>query len=417
MADKPDLSAGSRTKRTFVGFGFGPIQSGLFLYEAYRSGNFDRLVVAEIVPELVHAVNKAGGRFGLNVASSSGIARHSVSGVELHNPREQAGREKLIDAIAEATEIATALPSVAFFGKGDCGDVVDILSAGLRRKWQRGLAPAVIYTGENNNHAAEILDSLLKPRLADVPPGTWQSLNTVIGKMSGVVTDPVQIREQGLEPLTTSATRAILVEEFNRILITRIALPGFRRGIAVFEEKDDLLPFEEAKLFGHNATHALIGYLLKQDGRSWMADAASRPELVSFARAAFLEESGAALCRKYRGVDPLFTESGYRVYVDDLLKRMLNPHLRDSVDRVTRDPRRKLGWDDRLVGTMRVVRSQGIAPQRYARGAAAALALLAREEARTPEALLSDLWTDDPAEERSIITEMVLAALKRETGK
>ena len=32
---------------TFVGFGFGAIQAGLFLYEAYRSGNFGRLVVAE----------------------------------------------------------------------------------------------------------------------------------------------------------------------------------------------------------------------------------------------------------------------------------------------------------------------------------------------------------------------------------
>ena len=29
----------------------------------------------------------------------------------------------------------------------------------------------------------------------------------------------------------------------------------------VFEEKDHLLPFEEAKLYGHNATHALAAYI------------------------------------------------------------------------------------------------------------------------------------------------------------
>jgi hypothetical protein len=31
-------------KRVFVGFGFGAIRGGLFVYEAFRSGNFDRLV-------------------------------------------------------------------------------------------------------------------------------------------------------------------------------------------------------------------------------------------------------------------------------------------------------------------------------------------------------------------------------------
>jgi hypothetical protein len=34
--------------RIFVGIGFGAIQRGLFLHEAYRSGNFDRFVVAAI---------------------------------------------------------------------------------------------------------------------------------------------------------------------------------------------------------------------------------------------------------------------------------------------------------------------------------------------------------------------------------
>ena len=33
----------------FTGFGFGPIQSGLFVNEAYDSKRFDRIVIAEIV--------------------------------------------------------------------------------------------------------------------------------------------------------------------------------------------------------------------------------------------------------------------------------------------------------------------------------------------------------------------------------
>ena len=41
--------------RTFVGFGFGAIQAGLFLYEAFRSGGFARLVVGEVAPDAVDA--------------------------------------------------------------------------------------------------------------------------------------------------------------------------------------------------------------------------------------------------------------------------------------------------------------------------------------------------------------------------
>ena len=95
-------------------------------------------------------------------------------------------------------------------------------------------------------------------------------------------------------------------------------------------------------------------------------------------------------------MDALFTEAGYRAYVDDLMIRMVNPYLRDRVDRIIRDPRRKLGWDDRLVGTMRRVLEAGIEPDRYARGARAALNLLKREHpGQDVRALLIDLWVKD----------------------
>ena len=43
---------------------------------------------------------------------------------------------------------------------------------------------------------------------------------------------------------------------------------------------------------------------------------------------------------------------------------MVNPYLRDPIDRVTRDPIRKLGWDDRLIGSMRYAVNAGVNPQR-----------------------------------------------------
>jgi len=286
--------------------------------------------------------------------------------------------------------------------------VVDILAAGRRGAGPAGCPPAVIYTAENHNHAAEILAERLRQAGGAAPD--CECLNTVIGKMSGVVTDPQQMHEQSLAPIAPGLDRAFLVEAFSRILISRIRLPGFRRGIAVFDEKPDLLPFEEAKLYGHNATHALLGYLLRWRGRTFMAEARDEGALLALAREAFLEESGAALCRKFAGVDPLFTADGYRAYVEDLMERMLNPHLRDRVERVTRDPRRKLGWNDRLIGTMRVALSQGIEPRRYAQGAAAALRVLEAEEGKPAPQLLADLWRDvdaDPIEKARMADRLV----------
>lgn len=404
------------SKRTFVGFGFGPIQSGLFLYEAFRSGSFTRLVVAEIMPDLVSALRAESGTFWINIAHPSGIDRLPIHGVEILNPTVPEDRKLLIEAVADAAEIATALPSIRFYDTGKPADVAAILAAGFEHKARRTAPePAIIYTAENHNHAAEALDEALMKResLRTAPHPLWQSLNTVIGKMSGVVTDPAQIREQELATLTPGLpNRAFLVERFNRILVSRITLPGVHRGITVFGEKPDLLPFEEAKLYGHNATHALLGYLLRREGKRWMSDAAAMPELLAFARDAFIQESGHALCRKHKGIDPLFTEQGFTAYVDDLLTRMMNPWLKDQVERVTRDPARKLAWDDRLVGTMRLAIQQGIRPWRYAKATAAAASALSEETHQPVERLLHDLWKDAPHPEQQAIIDLVLEHLQ-----
>ena len=374
--------------KTFVGFGFGAIQGGLFLYEAFRSGNFRRLVVAEVLPEVVAALRKSGGRYRLNVATPNGLEVHEITGLEVFNPNDAADRPALLAAIGEASELCTALPSVDFFDKGN-SSVARLLAEGLKTS-------AIIYTAENHNHAAEILEAAVRRYRSDLP-ANFQFLNTVIGKMSGVVTEPGE-----LATITGDLPRALLVEEFNRILISQIRLPGFRRGIEVFSEKPDLLPFEEAKLYGHNAVHALLGYLANRQGYRFMSDLAGDAALMKLGREAFLEESGPALFATRSGLDPLFTPAGYRDYAEDLLRRMTNPWLSDAVARIIRDPRRKLSWNDRLIGTMRLALDAGISPVRFARGARAAAELLPGEN-------LDSLWPepDEPIGRKAALKELI----------
>jgi len=363
-----------------AGFGFGPIQAGLFVAEAYRSGNFGRLAVAEIDRELVQAIRQNNGSYCVNVARPDGIDSMEIRGVELLDPTAPSDRRELLEVLRGATDLATALPSIAQYTKGD-PSVASLIAYGVANS---SSFAKIIYAAENHNHAAETLQKVTEESLraegGSAQLRNMQFLNTVIGKMSRVVTDPAEIERLGLGTITPDLQRAFLVEEFNRILVARCGLPGFAPGIECFVEKADLLPFEEAKLYGHNAVHALLGYVGYLKGYDYMSELREDSTLMGFARAAFIEESGKALIQKYSHLgDQLFTRHGFEAYADDLLVRMTNPFLADTVERATRDPQRKLGVDDRLFGTIKLALSQEVTPHRFAAAALAALIRLMRE--------------------------------------
>jgi mannitol-1-phosphate 5-dehydrogenase len=376
---------------TFVGFGFGPIQTGLMLFEAMESGSFSRFAIAEVDQGLVNAVRLAGDAISINIAGRDGIRTRRLSGIRLFNPRVTEDRKRLLSEIGDAAECATAIPSVDLYAAGGDASVAAALAEGASDGRRR-----IVYTAENNNYAAERLGEEIHKRVPGSQTPGLQLLNTVIGKMSGVISTKDEMRRLGLAPLVPGFDKCVLVEEFNRILISPVTLPGFTRGIRVFEEKDDLLPFEEAKLYGHNAIHALLGFMARLRGCEVMSGIREDPDLMALGRRAFIEESGAALIGKHAATgDPLFTADGFQAYADDLLERMTNPFLHDKVERIIRDPQRKMGWNDRLFGTMRLCISQGIRPEAMALGAAAACAL--DPSASPPREILTRAWGAEAA--------------------
>jgi len=361
------------SEHVFVGFGFGPIQGGLFVAEAFKSGNFSRIVIAEIDQDLVDSVRANNGTYFINVASNNGIETQKIDHIEMLNPTVEADRKKLILALGQSTDIVTSLPSVKFYDQGE-HSVASLIGQGLANQTSNA---TLIYTAENNNHAAERLEEAVTTYSGTL--NNVQFLNTVIGKMSQVVNDPIEMRTIGLTPICSNLNRAFLVEAFNNILVSACHLENHNPGIDVFGEKEDLLPFEEVKLFGHNAIHALMGYLGSRRGYKKMSELKKDTEIMTIARQALLNESGTALIKKYAYLnDNLFTNEGFENYADDLLQRIVNPYLQDSVERASRDPLRKLGLTDRLFGTMQLVLDQHIEPTNIALGAAAGLAYVMR---------------------------------------
>jgi len=376
---------------TFVGFGFGAIQAGLFARHAVDA--FERVVIAYRRPEVIAAVREAGGYYGLNIASEDAVAQEQVGPVEMLNLYDPAERAQLISALAAADEVVMALSSVDDYAQG----VAEVVAQGLVRRLEHDLrAPCIFYAAENHHHAAERLQDAIWQALPSTVTSQRQKLqtqtaflNTVIGKMSGVVA------ADDLMPIVAGGERAFLVEAFDTILVS--ACP-FTRRLDRLVEKPDLRPFEDAKLYGHNAIHALAAYVGQTLGLAHMYELREQAGLLPWLMAAFTEESGAALIRKYSGTDALFTPRGFADYAEDLLKRMTQASLRDSCARVARDPVRKLAWDDRLIGTLRLAHSQGVKAERVAFGVWAALEL-------APVSLeqLAQHWPLTPTAERKAV--------------
>jgi len=396
--------------RTFVGFGFGAIQGGLFLPEAFGSGNFSRLVVSEIDPEIVAALRSANGCYSCNVAGATSIETVHIEGVEIFNPLVEEDRTTLAQAITEASELATALPSFTLYNTGEA-PVAKLLAQGLAEKLRDDSLPdCIVYAAENDTRAATRLKKAAQSHEPTGFGGRAQFLETVIGKMSSVVIDPNRLKNENLASIVPGLDRAFLVESFNRILIDQVTLPNFERGLSAFVGKPDLAPFAAAKIYGHNAIHALLGYLALEQGLEYMHEAGEREDMMGFAKEAFLTESGVGLRHKFaKANDELFTEEGFKIYAEDLLTRMVNPFLRDPVERVTRDPARKLGWNDRLIGSMLLANEVGIVPTHLARGASIALDLLCQEQGRNdPTTLLDELWKGETEDQRREFKELIL---------
>ncbi len=222
------MNNSKQLNHVFIGFGFGPIQAGFFIHEAVKSGVFSRVVVAEVDDQLVTAVRANKGCYCINIARKNGIESLRIEGVEIFNSTVDEDNKTLRKALASATEIVTSLPSVAFYTAGGNNSIASLIADGFTNS--KDVLSTFVYAAENNNYAAEILEKAVDEAL-DTPPRHFvQYINTVIGKMSQIVSEPEKINRLKLKPIAPGLDRAFLVEEFDRILINRNKILGFKVG-------------------------------------------------------------------------------------------------------------------------------------------------------------------------------------------
>ncbi|TKI07265.1 mannitol-1-phosphate 5-dehydrogenase [Martelella alba] len=160
---------------------------------------------------------------------------------------------------------------------------------------------------------------------------------------------------------------AVTVETFSEWIVDKTQFKGEPPTIAGMELTDNLMAFVERKLFTLNTGHAITAYLGQLAGHRTIREAILDPQVRQVVKGA-MEESGAVLINRY-GFDP----EKHAAYINKILQRFENPYLHDDVERVGRQPLRKLGAGDRLIKPLRGTLEYGLRHDNLMKGIAAAM--------------------------------------------
>ncbi|HFG1720654.1 TPA: mannitol-1-phosphate 5-dehydrogenase [Vibrio cholerae] len=159
----------------------------------------------------------------------------------------------------------------------------------------------------------------------------------------------------------------VTVESFSEWIVDEQQFKGEIPQIEGMEKTDNLMAFVERKLFTLNTGHCVTAYLGCLKGHRTIREAIEDPSIHAQVKQA-MQESGEVLIRRYG-----FDRALHSAYIEKILTRFANPYLVDEVDRVGRQPLRKLSANDRLIKPLLGTIEYGLPNGMLLKGIAAAL--------------------------------------------
>lgn len=329
---------------TAIHFGAGNIGRG-FIGKLLADAGI-RLTFADVNLQLVDELQRRHS-YPVHIVGQE-VRTDTVTGVDAIDSR----RPELLELIAGTDLITTAVgPTVLTL-------IASTLAQGLQRRFERGnTAPLNIIACENQVRGStflkgEVLKHLDARYLAELE----QSVGFVDSAVDRIVPPSA---DQG-DPL------AVTVETFSEWIVDRTQFKGPPPAIAGMELTDNLMAFVERKLFTLNTGHIITAYLGALAGYRTIGQAIADLAIRAQVKAA-MQESGAVLIRRYG-----FDQAQHQAYIEKILGRFANPHLVDEIDRVGRQPIRKLGPEDRLIKPLLGTLEYGIDNANLIKGIAAA---------------------------------------------
>jgi len=359
------MTASNSNAPLAVQFGAGNIGRG-FMGELFHASGY-RTVFVDVDRALVDALN-ARRSYEVHHVTTESDTPVGISGVSALNARAV---KTVARAVAGAAVVCTAV------GVRALAAVAPALAQGLLlRARKAGAAPLNVITCENLVGAGRVLrdmvwvqilgplcSELASGRNTDLPltradfDARFGFVEAVVSRMVPLVPDEVRRRD----PLW------IACEPYARLPVDAKAFRGPVPPITGLEPVADILAYQRRKLASHNMSHAVAAYLGYQARHEFLWQAMADAAIERTVRGA-MDETGRALVSRFG-----FQPAEQRAYEEDLLQRYRNRALGDQVRRVAADPLRKLGPEDRLIGSARLCLEEEVEPARLLVGIRAAL--------------------------------------------
>jgi mannitol-1-phosphate 5-dehydrogenase len=332
-----------------VQFGAGNIGRGFIGQLLFQSGYETTFI--DVNDEVISAINQIGS-YTINIVGErpSSLKVQNIGAIDAK------------DTKAAAIELASADIAVTAVGNSVLEKIAPLIADGLVERKKKNIdKPLNIIICENLLGASRIFRKYVMESL-DKTMRDYAKEN--LGLVESVVSRMVPVVPQGIsekDPLY------VAVEEYCTLPVDRKGFIGEIPDINGMVPCEDIAAYEERKIYTHNAGHSICAYLGYQKGYEFIWEALEDKEIYSVVTGA-LRETGEALIEKHD-----FNSQKHYEHVDDLLYRFANKALGDTVCRVGRDPIRKLGLNDRLIGSAKLVSGYDIEPVNICKGIAAAM--------------------------------------------
>ncbi|WP_333013856.1 mannitol-1-phosphate 5-dehydrogenase [Vibrio vulnificus] len=262
--------------------------------------------------------------------------------------------EEVIDRIVQTDLVTTAV------GPNVLDIIAKTIAHGIAKRFAAGnLAPLNIIACENMVRGTTHLKGEVYKHLD-------ASLHTQADELVGFVDSAVDRIVPPAEAANDDPLE-VTVESFSEWIVDEQQFKGEVPSIAGMEKTHNLMAFVERKLFTLNTGHCITAYLGCLQGHRTIREAIENPAIRDQVKQAMIE-SGEVLIRRYG-----FDREMHQAYIEKILARFANPFLVDEVDRVGRQPIRKLGMNDRLIKPLLGTIEFGTANQHLLKGIAAAL--------------------------------------------
>ncbi len=265
-----------------------------------------------------------------------------------------ADKEKIAEAIADADAVFNAV------GGKNLGEIVPFLTAGIELKAKRG-GHLNIVTCENWKKPADILKDGISAMISE---DAREYFENNVG-----VTEAVIMRSaiESSKELLEKDPLIVNVQNFWELPVDASRLNGSLPEIKGLKLVPEFTGFLERKFYTYNAANGTTSYLGALMGYEKIADAAHDERIVKVLDGVY-QETARALSLKHNF--PLEEQLAFTLTSKAKLQDYT---IVDFIERNARDPLRKLGPDDRLVGSARLVDSFGIKPENLCTAIAAAI--------------------------------------------